>query len=118
MIKTISLINYLRKSIVAQLAAGVFGDEGGCERRLHMSSRTIDRPGDALLYGLAALLRAAAGALAVWGTALDAWLDARLVAAAARRELSAMSDYELRDIGLARGDIEYVASGGARDLGR
>jgi len=83
-----------------------------------MSSRTINRPGDTLLYGLAGLLRAAASALAAAGRAFDAWLDARLVAAAARRELSAMSDHELRDIGLGRGDIEYVASGGARDIGR
>ena len=83
-----------------------------------MSSRTIDRPGDALLYGLAALLRASARGLAVAGKALDAWLDARQVAATARRELSAMSEHELRDIGLARGDIEYVTNGGARDIGR
>jgi len=83
-----------------------------------MSSRTINRPGDAILYGLAVLLRVAAGALAAAGKTLDTWLDARDVAAAARRELSAMSEHELRDIGLGRGDIEYVAGGGARDIGR
>ena len=83
-----------------------------------MSSRTIKRPGDALLYGLAVLLQAAASALAAAGKALDGWLDARHVAAAARRELGSMSEHELRDIGLGRGDIEYVAGGGARDIGR
>jgi len=82
-----------------------------------MASRTIARPGDALLYGVAVLLRGAARGLAAAGKALDAWLDARVVAAAAWRELSAMSDHELRDIGLGRGDIEYVANGGARDIG-
>jgi uncharacterized protein YjiS (DUF1127 family) len=83
-----------------------------------MPSHTIDRPGYAILYSLAALLQAAARALAVAGKALDRRLDTRLATAVALRELSAMNDHELRDIGLGRGDIDYVAGGGARDIGR
>ena len=44
---------------------------------------------------------------------LDAWLEARRLAADARRDLSEMSDRELRDIGLDRGDIAAVVHGGS-----
>jgi uncharacterized protein YjiS (DUF1127 family) len=39
---------------------------------------------------------------------LSAWNDARLT----RRELNNLSDRELNDIGLARGDIGRIARGG------
>lgn len=38
---------------------------------------------------------------------ITAWNDARIT----RRELNALTDRELNDIGLARGDIERVARG-------
>ncbi len=38
---------------------------------------------------------------------VTAWNDARIT----RRELSALTDRELTDIGLTRGDIERVARG-------
>lgn len=38
---------------------------------------------------------------------LSAWNDARVT----RRELNSLSDRELNDIGLARGDIDRVARG-------
>ncbi|WP_280524970.1 DUF1127 domain-containing protein [Paracoccus siganidrum] len=38
---------------------------------------------------------------------ITAWNDARIT----RRELNALTDRELSDIGLARGDIERVARG-------
>lgn len=38
---------------------------------------------------------------------LSAWNDARVT----RRELNSLSDRELNDIGLARGDIERIARG-------
>lgn len=41
-------------------------------------------------------------------SALSAWNDARVT----RRELSRLSDHELDDIGLCRGDIDRIA----RDL--
>ena len=41
------------------------------------------------------------------GAAVVAWNDARVT----RNALSALSDRELDDIGLIRGDIDYVASG-------
>jgi uncharacterized protein YjiS (DUF1127 family) len=44
---------------------------------------------------------------------LDAWLEARRLAAAAPRDLADMSDRELRDIGLDRADIGAVIHGGS-----
>lgn len=38
---------------------------------------------------------------------LSAWNDARMT----RRELNSLSDCELNDIGLARGDIKRIARG-------
>ncbi|MFT4013852.1 MAG: DUF1127 domain-containing protein [Paracoccus sp. (in: a-proteobacteria)] len=38
---------------------------------------------------------------------IAAWNDARIT----RRELNALSDHDLTDIGLTRGDIERVARG-------
>lgn len=42
---------------------------------------------------------------------LTAWVSASIEARQTRRELSRLSDRELADIGLARGDIERVARG-------
>lgn len=39
---------------------------------------------------------------------LDGWLERRRLAAAAMRELAAMSDFELRDIRLSRYDVEHL----------
>ena len=44
---------------------------------------------------------------------LDARLEARRLAAEARRDLAEMGERELRDIGLDRADIRAVASGGS-----
>lgn len=38
---------------------------------------------------------------------LSAWNDARVT----RRELNSLSDHELKDIGMFRGDIERIARG-------
>ena len=43
----------------------------------------------------------------------DTWLASRKAAAAARRDLSQMSEYELVDIGLRPWDVETVARGGS-----
>ena len=61
---------------------------------------------------LSSFARAPAGAAAA-AQRLDAWLEARRLAADARRDLSEMSDRELLDIGLTRADIEGVAKGGS-----
>jgi uncharacterized protein YjiS (DUF1127 family) len=58
----------------------------------------------ALLYVLAARAGAAANHL-------DTWLESRRLARGVRRDLSAMTDRELRDIGLTRFDIEAIATG-------
>ena len=42
---------------------------------------------------------------------LHAWLEARRIAADARRDLGMMSERELKDIGLTRVDVERVALG-------
>lgn len=65
----------------------------------------------ALLYRLALLADAAARRLCIAARKLDIWLEARRTAATALRDLKQMSDYELRDIGLSRADIESAAKG-------
>ncbi|WP_294926486.1 DUF1127 domain-containing protein [uncultured Paracoccus sp.] len=47
------------------------------------------------------------GIVARTATMVAAWHNARIT----RRELNALSDRELSDIGLSRGDIERVARG-------
>ena len=79
-----------------------------------MSSHSITHPGAVQLYAFGRLLFMSARALDAAARSLDAWLAMRQRAAAARRDLRAMTDRELRDIGLTRSDIEYVANGGAR----
>jgi len=68
-------------------------------------------PEAAVLYRLASYLYAVARSLRIAATRLDIWLEARRRAEAARRDLSQMTDGELRDIGLSRSDIEWVARG-------
>ena len=63
--------------------------------------------------GSPSLLRAVARKVSLAAQKLDAWLEARRLAADARRDLSEMSDRELRDIGLDRGDIAAVVHGGS-----
>ena len=54
----------------------------------------------------ASLLRAATGLLARLGDALFGWVERARI----RAELTSLSDRELADIGLARGDIGRVVS--------
>ena len=78
-----------------------------------MTTQAIRHPEAALLHELALLLRKSAQKMSVAAHDLDAWLDARRLAAAARRDLADMSDRELRDIGLDRADIGFVLQGGS-----
>ena len=78
-----------------------------------MSTYAIRHPEAAVLHGLAVLLRAGARKVSAASQKLDSWLEARRLAADARRDLSEMSDRELRDIGLDRGDIAAVVQGGS-----
>ncbi len=69
------------------------------------------QPAAALLYRLAANLRATARRVLASATHVDAWLANRRAAAIARRDLNSMSDRELKDIGITRVDVERVAWG-------
>ena len=79
-----------------------------------MSSHSITHPVAVQLYSFGRFLFLSARGLIAVARSLDAWLVMRQRAAAAQRDLRAMSDHELRDIGLTRSDIEYVANGGTR----
>jgi uncharacterized protein YjiS (DUF1127 family) len=78
-----------------------------------VSTQVIRHPEAALLHELAALLSTSARKVSSAAHDLDAWLEARRLAAAARRDLAEMSDRELRDIGLDRADIGMVVHGGS-----
>jgi len=78
---------------------------------MNMSTYAIRHPQAAALHGFAVVLRVGARKVSVAARKLDAWLEARRLAADARRDLSEMSDRELRDIGLDRGDLAAVALG-------
>ena len=78
-----------------------------------MSTQAIRHPEAALLHELAALLSTGARKVSAAAHALDAWLEARRLATAARRDLADMSERELRDIGLDRADIRRVVLGGS-----
>lgn len=58
-------------------------------------------------YGATTLTGRVANVFATLSGAFIAWNDARVT----RRALEALSDRELEDIGLIRGDIDNVASG-------
>ena len=68
-------------------------------------------PVSAALYQLAAFLRSAEHRLRASATRLDARLVDRRAARTARRDLSSMSDRELKDIGITRVDVERVSWG-------
>jgi len=78
-----------------------------------VSTHAIRHPEAAVLHGVAVLLGAGARRVSVAAQELDAWLEARRLAAAAQRDLSEMSDRELRDIGLDRADVGNVLKGGS-----
>ncbi|MEL7099754.1 MAG: DUF1127 domain-containing protein [Pseudomonadota bacterium] len=58
-------------------------------------------------YGATTLAGRIAGVFSMLSGAFIAWNDARVT----RHALEALSDRELEDIGLIRGDIENVANG-------
>lgn len=62
----------------------------------------------ALLYS-SRVLSASARRMRMLAHALSNWLEHRRAARVALKELSAMSDRELHDVGLSRAEIEWVA---------
>lgn len=78
-----------------------------------MSTQVIRHPEASALHDFAVLLSKTARTIGTAAHNLDGWLEARRLAAAARRDLAEMSDRELRDIGLDRADIRAVALGGS-----
>lgn len=78
-----------------------------------MSTYAIRHREAAVLHGFAVLLHAGGRKVSLAAQKLDAWLEARRLAADARRDLSEMSDRELRDIGLDRADVGAVVKGGS-----
>jgi uncharacterized protein YjiS (DUF1127 family) len=80
---------------------------------MNVSTYAIRHPEAAVLHGFAVLLHAGARRVSLAAQKLDAWLEARRLAADARRDLSEMSDRELRDIGLDRADVGTVVKGGS-----
>jgi uncharacterized protein YjiS (DUF1127 family) len=67
----------------------------------------------AALFRVAGVLQAGGRFLSVAAQTLDAWLENRRAAAATRRDLEAMTERELLDIGLTRFDAHRTASGAA-----
>ena len=63
------------------------------------------------LFQLAAILRAASYRVRAVAMRLDACLERRRAAAASLAQLNAMTDRELRDIGLTRFDVQNTAWG-------
>ena len=63
-----------------------------------------------LLY-LARFLSASGRRVRFFARELGAWLEQRRAARLALEQLSAMSDRELQDIGIARSDIDRIAHG-------
>ena len=63
------------------------------------------------LFQLAAVLHVAARGVRALATRLNAWLERRRAAAASLAQLNAMTDRELRDIGLTRFDVQNTAWG-------
>ena len=64
----------------------------------------------ALLLHVSLILSLGARGIRTFAKALGAWHERRRAARVALQELNAMSDRELRDIGIARSDIEHVAA--------
>lgn len=67
--------------------AGV-GCQGDPPEEIHVSTQVIRHPEAALLHELAALLSTSACKVSSAAHDLDAWLEARRLAAAARRDLA------------------------------
>ena len=65
----------------------------------------------AALFGVAAVMQAAAGRVRAAAKWMDGWLERRRAAATAFDELGTMSEHELLDIGLSRADVNRVARG-------
>ena len=63
------------------------------------------------LFQFAAILHVAARGVRTMATRLNAWLERRRAAAASLAQLNAMTDRELRDIGLTRFDVQNTAWG-------
>jgi uncharacterized protein YjiS (DUF1127 family) len=94
------------------------------ETQVHQYGNTLDagwaRPAGftntqyrsaAALFRAAVVMRVASRSLCAAAKSLDAWLERRRIAAAALRDLAAMSERELLDIGLTRSDVHRVAWG-------
>ena len=86
---------------------------GAESKEMNVSTYAIRHPQAAVLHRFALLLHAGACKVGLAARKLDAWLEARRMAADARRDLSEMSERELRDIGLDHGDIAAVVQGGS-----
>jgi uncharacterized protein YjiS (DUF1127 family) len=80
---------------------------------MHVSSQVMRHFESAVLFRLAESIALLARSLRAMAHRLDAWLERRRPAIAAAHELDAMSERELRDIGLTRGDIESVVRRGS-----
>src|SRR5215467_14970884 len=80
-------------------------------REIDMTSHAIPRIETAVLSRCAAFLHALARALRTAAGHLDTWRESRRCANAVLLTLNAMTDRELRDIGLTRFDIEAIATG-------
>ena len=78
-----------------------------------MSAYVARNPFATPLFQLAAVLHLAARRVRAMAMRLNAWLETRRAAAAALLALNAMSERELRDIGLTRFDVRRVAWGGS-----
>lgn len=78
-----------------------------------MTSDAVRHPQAIAVYRVAELLFALARGMTAAARRLDAWLEDRRLRVAARVQLGAMSERELRDIGLTRADLDSVARGGS-----
>ena len=76
-----------------------------------MTSHAIRHIEAAAWHRCAAFLHALARGLGASAGSLDTWLESRRRVTAVRLHLEAMTDHQLRDIGLTRFDIEAVARG-------
>ena len=79
-----------------------------------MSTFVTRHPLATPLFQLAAVLRMAASRVQTVATRLNVWLEKRRAATAALAALAAMSDRELRDIGLTRCDVQRIANASLR----
>ena len=78
-----------------------------------MSAYVARNPLATPLFQFAATLYLAAHRVRAMAMRLNVWLERRRLAAAALPLLNAMSERELRDIGLTRFDVQRMAWGGS-----